>query len=44
MHIGIRGLVEGQSLLLELVEEEHEEVEEEIQLLVVERKLEVEVI
>jgi hypothetical protein len=37
MHIGIRGLVEGWSLL-------PGEVEEEIQLLVVERKLEVEVI
>lgn len=37
MHIGIRGLVEGRSLL-------PGEVEEEIQLLVVERKLEVEVI
>ena len=43
MRIGIRGLVEESSLLLGAVEEEHEEVEEEIQL-VVQRKLEMEVI
>jgi hypothetical protein len=43
MRIGIRGLVEGLYLHLGVVEEKHGE-DEEIQLVVVERKLEVEMI